>query len=811
MQRDTQDRLAFGGRDVAAPQTGKLAPTDPMDSADLDDASDPADAVDEQRLLAALKRHFGYDAFLPGQRDIMAHVMSGRDTMALLPTGGGKSLTYQLPALLAPGLTVVISPLIALMQDQVDRLRANGVAATFVNSSLEPEERSRREQLALAGKIKLLYVAPERLMTPSFLALLDAVERGVGLSLIAVDEAHCVSEWGHDFRPEYRQIGQLRARYPQTPMLALTATATARVREDILTQLRLRQPYIHVASFDRPNLTYIVRQKGGGRDTYADVVELLRSIEAEQSGAPVIIYCQSRKSVDDLSERLARNGVRALPYHAGMSAEDRAENQNRFVRDDAPVLVATIAFGMGIAKPDVRAVIHYDLPRSLEGYYQESGRAGRDGLPAQCVMFFSYGDKRKVDYMIAQKTDPQEQAIARRQLRDVLDYGEADHCRRSILLAYFGETYPNEPCGACDNCDPSLGAEDYEDDGQGHATRLIPEDRTVDAQKFLSCVARTQQRFGAAYLIDVLRGADTQQIRSRDHQQLSVYGVGSEHTIHEWRRVAKALVREGWVAESDDGYNTLSLNARSWEVLRGQAQFMLRPSRVGRVRRADRLRASDPAIDQATEGLFQALRALRKEIADEQNVPPFVVFADTSLRAMAERRPHTLALFARTPGVGEGKLRSYGQAFTEAIHNYCDEHGLEMGLVPAAPDAPAPTPPRERRPRAAGLALPSTQQQSLDLFRQGMTLETIAQERNLRPSTIASHLADAIEAGENLDVTSALSSDLYERIAAVFDRLGADTLGPIKGELEALGVTVAYEQIHLARALWRREQADRAG
>ena len=780
-----------------------------MDMTEAADAANAADDAEERRLLAALKRHFGYDAFLPGQRDIMAHVLAGRDTLALLPTGGGKSLTYQLPALLAPGLTVVVSPLIALMQDQVDRLRANGVAATFVNSSLDPDERSRREQAALAGRVKLLYVAPERLMTPSFLALLDAVERGDGLSLLAVDEAHCVSEWGHDFRPEYRQLGQLRNRYPQTPMLALTATATARVREDILTQLRLRDPYIHVASFDRPNLSYIVRQKGGGRDTYADLVELLRAIEAEQSGAPVIIYCQSRKSVDDLSDRLSRNGIRALPYHAGMSAEDRAENQNRFVRDDAPVLVATIAFGMGIAKPDVRAVIHYDLPRSLEGYYQESGRAGRDGLPAQCVLFFSYGDKNKVDYMIAQKPDPQEQAVARRQLRDVLDYGEADHCRRSILLAYFGETYPHESCGACDNCDPSLGDEDFEDDGQGRATRLIPEDRTVDAQKFLSCVARTQQRFGVTYLIEVLRGADTQQVRSRDHQHLTVYGVGRDHTADEWKRVAKALVREGWVTESADSYTTLSLNARSWELLRGQAQFMLRPSRAGRVRRADRLRASEPSYDPATEGLFQALRALRKEIADEQNVPPFVVFADTSLRAMAERRPHTLALFARTPGVGESKLRAYGQAFTEAIHNYCDEHGLEMGLTSLAPDAPA-TAPRERRPRVAGLALPSTQQQSLDMFRQGMTLDAIAQQRERAPSTIASHLADAIEAGEELDVSSALSTDLYARIAAVFDRLGANALGPVKGELEALGVTVAYEQIHLARALWRREQADRA-
>ncbi len=792
--QETQQEMARDGQSVEAAWV---------------DASD----TDEQRLLVALKRHFGYDAFLPGQLDIMTQVLAGRDTLALLPTGGGKSLTYQLPALLSPGLTVVISPLIALMQDQVERLRANGIPATFVNSTLDPGERTRREETALAGRVKLLYAAPERLMTPNFLALLDAISRGKGLSLLAVDEAHCVSEWGHDFRPEYRQLGLLHDRYPQAPMLALTATATLRVRKDILTQLHLRDPYIHVASFDRPNLTYIVRPKGGTqangrrRDSFVDLVALLR----EQPGAPVIIYCQSRKSVDDLSDRLTRSGIRALPYHAGMETEARTENQDRFVRDDAAVLVATIAFGMGIAKPDVRAVIHYDLPRSLEGYYQESGRAGRDGLPAQCVLFFSYGDKRKVEYMIAQKPDPQEQAVARRQLRDVLDYGDGERCRRSMLLAYFGEAYPDRPCGACDVCDPSLNAyedsdEDEDEIGRGARHRVL-EDRTVDAQKLLSCIYRTQQRFGVAYVIDILRGADTQQIRSRNHQSLSVYGVGREHTGHEWRRLAHALVREGWVTESEDGYSTLTLNARSWELLRGQARFMLRPSRAGRERRAERLRATDPQVDAATEGVFQELRRLRKEIADEQDVPPFVVFADTSLWAMAERRPHTLALFARIPGVGEAKLRAYGAVFIQAIQVYCEEHDLDVGLTSASLETPAP---RARRTRAERLALPTTRQQSLDLFRQGMTVEAIAQKRGLQPSTIASHLASAIEMGEEVDVSGLLPHALYERIAAAFERVGAQTLSPIKAELEAQGVEVGYEKLHLARALWLRDQGSQA-
>src|SRR6185312_3815954 len=394
----------------------------------------------------ALKTHFGHTAFWPGQRQIVDTVLAGRDTLVLMPTGGGKSLTYQLPALLRPGLTVVISPLIALMQDQVERLRANGIPATFINSSLSGAERERRESAAVNGGLKLLYVAPERLLTDSFLSLLDQVEEHVGLSLLAVDEAHCVSEWGHDFRPEYRQLGRLRLRHPDVPMLALTATATDRVRVDILDQLRLSDPYLHVASFNRPNLYYEVRAKD--RHSYREVLEFLRS-HADES---VIIYCQTRKTVDEVSNELVGDGIRALPYHAGLTAEQRVQHQERFIRDDVPVLVATIAFGMGIAKPDVRAVIHYDLPRNLEGYYQESGRAGRDGQPAQCILFMSYGEKVKIEYRIGMKENEDEQFLARQQLQQVLAYCESSLCRRRALLIYFGEVYATENCGNCGNC-----------------------------------------------------------------------------------------------------------------------------------------------------------------------------------------------------------------------------------------------------------------------------------------------------------------------------------------------------------------------
>ena len=440
-----------------------------------------------ENIELILKQYFGHDAFLPGQQEVIERVVAGSDAFVLMPTGSGKSLIYQLPALLMPGLTVVISPLIALMHDQVDRLQANGIAASFINSSLSPNERSRREQAAINGEVKLLYVAPERLMGSNFLYLLDQVEINVGLSLLAVDEAHCVSEWGHDFRPEYRQLGRLRERYLDVPMMALTATATERVRDDILTQLRLHDPHIHIASFDRPNLYYEVRSKNSG--SYRELLQLLR----EQPGEPAIIYCQSRKSVDDLSEYLRRDGINALSYHAGLNSEQRNEHQTRFIRDDVPVLVATIAFGLGIGKPDVRSVIHYDLPRSLEGYYQESGRAGRDGLPAKCILFFNYGDRMKVEYMIAQRSGEQEQYIAHQQLQQVISYCDDSACRRSTLLAYFGETYTEENCANCDNC----------------LRPMVVEDHTIDAQKFLSCVGRTQQRFGMRYIVEILRGANT--------------------------------------------------------------------------------------------------------------------------------------------------------------------------------------------------------------------------------------------------------------------------------------------------------------
>ncbi len=724
-----------------------------------------------QDIEQRLKQYFGHDAFRPGQQEIIEQTLCGRDAFVLMPTGGGKSLTYQLPALLLPGLTVVISPLIALMHDQVDQLRANGIAATFINSSLDSLERSQRERAALNGRVKLLYVAPERLLSESFLYLLDQIESNVGLSLLAVDEAHCVSEWGHDFRPEYRQLGQLRTRYPRSPMLALTATATERVRQDILTQLRLHDPYVHIASFNRPNLSYEVRPKHKG--AYSELLQLLHGLP----GAPVIIYCQSRRSVDDLSDCLQRDGIRALPYHAGLTSQQRTEHQTRFIRDDIAVLVATIAFGMGISKPDVRAVIHYDLPRNLEGYYQESGRAGRDGLPAQCILFFSHGDRAKVEYLIAQKPDEQEQVIARYQLQQAVAYSESSACRRRVLLAYFGETLRDENCSNCDNC-------------RSPATL---EDRTADARKFLACIVRTQERFGMRHIVDVLRGANTQKIRDNGHDRLSTFGIGKDLSADAWLYLGRALLQQGLVSQSTDGYPILRLNTLSWEILRKQCSVQVaEPPRNVTTQKETRV------LEPEAEQLFQHLRSLRKKIADEQGVPPYVVFPDTSLRAMAQQRPQSREQFAQIPGVGSSKLEAYFTSFTCAIRDYCQLHNLVMSPEKAGRDN------RQRKeiiPMPQVSAGPSTRRHTLDLYNEGRSIEEIARERNLKPNTIMNHLAELVEAGEAIDPERLVDPERQKIIFAALQQVGGDMLKPVK---DFLGDEYSYDEIRLVRALMRQ-------
>jgi len=612
------------------------------------------------QLTHALKRHFGFDAFRPGQEPVVRDILAGRDVLALMPTGGGKSLCYQLPALLQPGISLVVSPLIALMQDQVRQLIDNGIAATFINSSIQGGEIARRLAQLERGEFKLVYLAPERLLLGDFVTgVLSRVVAGVGLNAFVIDEAHCVSEWGHDFRPDYRLLSELRRRHPGIPILAFTATATPRVRTDIIAQLALRDAAVHLSSFNRPNLFYRVRPKT--KRSYEDLLA-----EARAGGAG-IVYCLSRRRVDELAQQLRGDAIRVLPYHAGLDADTRRENQEAFIRDDVQVIVATIAFGMGINKPDVRWVVHYDLPKSLESYYQESGRAGRDGDPARCTLYFGAADIRTADFLIQQKVDPttgepleNEQRIARQQLRQVLNYAESSDCRRAIQLQYFDEVCEGN-CGACDNCCEPRSRSDW----------------SIEARQFLSCIARLAQRserFGAGYLIEILRGARTDKLLSRGHDTLSVYGIGRHRSVEEWRTLARTLVHQGLVEQSQDGYSVLRLNAASWQVLKSERTVLVAESI--KTRRAQAPRRGDEAASWASasataaaedDALFERLRALRKQLADTQGLPPYVIFHDATLREMVATRPQTLDQFAAIRGVGEGKLARYGEQFIAAL------------------------------------------------------------------------------------------------------------------------------------------------
>ena len=618
---------------------------------------------DSGELRAALKNVFGFSSFRPLQEEIIRDVLEGKDVFALLPTGGGKSLCFQLPALILPGLTVVVSPLIALMKDQVDALQSAGVAATFLNSSLPAGESRPRLRGLHNGEYRLLYVAPERLLLSGFL---DDLERWK-VSLFAVDEAHCVSEWGHDFRPEYRQLSTLRGRFPGVPMMALTATATGRVRQDIVEQLHLRSPACYTASFNRPNLTYRVSAKAGA---YGQIQAFLKT-RPRESG---IIYCQARKTAEQLADRLNADGIAAAPYHAGLEAVERSRTQEAFLRDEVRVICATIAFGMGINKPNVRFVIHHDLPRNIESYYQETGRAGRDGLPGECLLLFSPGDRMKYGRFIDEKPDPKERETARAQLELMVHYAECAGCRRAHLLNYFGETFVGNPsparaqaqpatadgppnCGGCDNC-------------------LAPRetwDGTVAAQKFLSCVHRIREKssfgVGIQHVVEVLCGAATEKIRRWGHDRLSTYGIGGEHGRAEWAAIGRELVRRGYLRQDAGKFNAAEITEEGRLALKSRQKITL--TRPVTARASATARAGEIACD---EELFETLRLLRKQLADSKGVPSYIVFSDVSLRQMARRYPQTDSEFSGISGVGEKKLREFGAGFMQAIAAHLRSH-----------------------------------------------------------------------------------------------------------------------------------------
>ncbi len=596
--------------------------------------------------LHVLQSVFGYASFRGHQQAIVEQVIEGGDALVLMPTGGGKSLCYQIPAIVRQGTGVVVSPLIALMQDQVDALHGAGVAAAYLNSSLDGEAQREVERQLMAGELDLLYVAPERLLTPRLLGLLERTE----VALFAIDEAHCVSQWGHDFRPEYRELAVLHERFPQVPRIALTATADPRTREEIVERLALQDARPFVSSFDRPNIGYRVSLKHNPR------TQLMQFLDGHR-GESGIVYCLSRRKVDETASWLADAGFEALPYHAGMESADRARNQQRFLREEGVVMVATVAFGMGIDKPDVRFVAHLDLPRSMEGYYQETGRAGRDGLPAEAWMIYGLADVVTMSQMIAQSESADERKrIERQKLESLLAYAEATRCRREILLGAFGETYEG-PCGHCDNC----------------VSPPKTWDATVPAQKALSAVYRSGQRYGSGHVIDILRGIDSERVGQLGHDKLTTFGVGADMDEKAWRSVFRQLLAAGLLATDPEGYGTLRLTAASRGVLTGGERVLLRedarPVRSARRRRDSQLvTGASIGIEAYEQPLWDALRATRSQLAKQHGVPPYVVFHDATLLAMLRAMPSNEDELASISGVGEAKLKRYGRDFLAVIN-----------------------------------------------------------------------------------------------------------------------------------------------
>lgn len=713
-----------------------------------------------------LKTIFGYDTYKPLQREIIENVQARRDTLVIMPTGGGKSLTYQVPALLFDGLTVVVSPLIALMKDQVEQLLALGVSAVFLNSSLSPEEYQANMDSVKSGRSKLLYVAPETLLTPRIYSLLSSLK----LDLLAIDEAHCISEWGHDFRPEYRQLADVRRKFPSAVCMALTATATPRVRSDIMSSLGFTQSNEFLASFNRENLFIEVAPK---QDPIAQTLHFLENFK-DQSG---IIYCFSRKQVDDLAATLARHGFSVRPYHAGLEDEERKRNQEAFIRDDVQIIVATIAFGMGINKPNVRFVIHFDLPKSVENYYQEIGRAGRDGLPSHCLLLYNYGDATKIRYFIDQKEEP-ERSTSLQHLNAMTRYAEGSLCRRKPLLAYFGETFVGENCGACDNC---TGNENEK------------ADITIPTQKFLSCVKRSGERFGAAHVVDILLGSKNEKIEKYKHYELSTYGIGRELNKTQWMHIARQLVELGYLNQ-DPAYRVLSVTDKGLEMLKSREQVrgQLSEARKGEGSGARAKASPELAYDRT---LFSLIRNKRKELADEAGLPPYVIFSDKTLVEMAAYFPQSKESMLNISGVGRVKYERYGATFLAVIKEYCRANKIDEKFK-----APARVADKDagRRYMVVG-----------EEYNSGESVESLMKKYNVSADTILNHLARFIMGGnplrsaEDLIALSNLNPDQQMAVFKAFDTMGSDMLKPVYDKFNG---TVNYDELRILRLCYLCEE-----
>ncbi len=714
----------------------------------------------KQQMQTILKDVFGYDQFRPLQKEIIENALNKRDTLVIMPTGGGKSLCYQIPALMFEGLTVVVSPLISLMKDQVEQLTESGVKATLLNSSLSQEQYKTNLSSLLRREAKLLYVAPETLLKPNILTMLTD---NLKVDCLTIDEAHCISEWGHDFRPEYRQIGELRTRFQDAVCMALTATATPRVQDDISSSLNFDHSNKFIASFNRENLFVDVVEKN-------DPVRQLLNFLARFKNQSGIIYCFSRRQVDDLTEFLAEENFSVCRYHAGLADQERAENQERFIRDDVQIVVATIAFGMGINKPNVRFVVHYDLPKNLESYYQEIGRAGRDGLKSNCLLLFGYGDIQKIQFFFKEK-EGRELQMARNHLNAMIAYAESHVCRRKPLLKYFGEDFTKENCGMCDNCTTTR---DYSD-------------LTVPAQKFLSCIYRTGQFFGANHIIDVLRGSRSEKVLSRGHGNLSTYGIGKDYTKRQWLHLSRQLVQQD-VLFKDEEFGSLKLTEKAMLILRGQEAFQ------GTVDDTESRRPS--AIETASldydMDLFNILRNKRKSLADRAQIPPYAVFADKTLIEMATYFPINKESMLTMHGVGLAKFEKYGTIFQNEIYRYCKENDVKPKSKIGTRHRSAQRKLTLRKPRYIEVG---------EKYQASFSIEAIMGEYGVKQSTVVNHLFKFVRDGNTLNPKpfqklSNLPEDRQQDVMAAFDRLGADALRPI---YDYLGESVDYDELSILR------------
>jgi ATP-dependent DNA helicase RecQ len=721
-----------------------------FETIDMTETRSPA-----EHARTLLHEYFGHNEFRPLQREIIESVLQKRDNFVLMPTGGGKSICYQLPGIMQSGLTIVVSPLIALMKDQVDALIANGINATYINSSLDPSEVDQRRSDIASGKIKLLYVAPERLLLSGFLQFLDRQQ----ISLIAIDEAHCISVWGHDFRDDYRGLSQLRDRWPNVPIIAMTATATKQVEEDIIQQLKFRpNAQRWVASFDRPNLFYSVKPKSG----LDDVLDFVQARKNEAG----IIYCFSRNQAEAMALAITKSGYKALPYHAGLDRDLRTRNQDKFIRGEVNIVCATIAFGMGIDKPDIRYVIHYDLPKSVSGYYQETGRAGRDGLNSECLLLFSIGDKVKQQKFAYEKETPQERAKALRDIDDIVSFAELSSCRRAYLLQHFGEDYPSDNCGSCDNCTSTTKAEVV--------------DATKIAQMFLSCVVRVREGFGMTHVIDVLRGSESQKIQDFRHHQLTTYAIGKDISKKDWTHYGRELVRNGYIVQDHLQHSVLRVTKRGWDVLKNGAKVQLvspvREKKLEKVQRTSTFIELPPL----NKELLKELKDLRQSIATNLDIAPHNVFDEPTLYNMALELPTSARDLKNIEGISERKARDYGREFVTAVQRFVEAHpGVQRF--------------------ESGRKI-SSGELSMHYFKSGMTLEEIARDRDLAEGTILGHLAPYIVTGVIDNVDSLVPPDRMKHLIEVIKKDGPE-LGKV---MEAHPDQFGYAELRVANAWMQR-------